>query len=93
MDHAKHNSNVPEKCRHHEEGDKCYKCGYGLAKVNPLKIALAIIIGVGFGIFLLNSIKIDTTLICSYVCALLLACILALVVDIRRIVLNCGYKK
>ena len=82
-----------EKRRHHWIGGACCKWGHGEKKMSLGKIVLTLVVGIALGLGILQFGSISMELVMSYISMLLLVCILCLLLDTRKIVLNSKYKK
>jgi hypothetical protein len=76
----------------HSPGEICYECGYGLKKVSWKCIVLSVILGLAFGIYLAGSSLTQQDVV-SYLTLVLIAVILGLLLDIRKMILNVDFKE
>ena len=88
----KGDSGVKGKCGHHKPGDKCYECGYGINRFSLLKVIATIIVGLLLG-WCLSGTNFQMVEIIYYIELVLLACVLGVVIDIRKMLIACGYKR
>ena len=91
MKHINPHSDAKGKCGHHNEGDRCYECGYGIKRTCLWKVAVVIVLGLLLG-WALSGANLLMADIVRYIELVLLACTLGIVLDIRKMMMNCGYK-
>ena len=90
---AKSKKTKPVSKHNHVEGEKCYECGFGVKKVSWKCIVGATVIGLAFGMYLAAGGALSQDQILSYLTIILGVVTLAVLVDTRKMILNCLFEK